>query len=202
MLNVLQKRRIYDDYVTASPSPKEFERWCDETAAKYGCKVVQVKNVVVQYSELEDLTMRAAKISEGRKLAALAGATQAEAYKTLARGMKASNKRVITNKEGQIVDVISQPDYPSQIRAAVEVLKSQGAYEAQKIEIDMSNDPTKMSDANLSDEIRRLSDQIAGIAQGGAGKESGAGLPVLADELHADPGRAGSGESVQAVPEA
>ena len=200
--NVLQKRRIYDDFLRDDPTPRDFEVWCVVTAEKYGTTFGRVRNIIAEYAELEDLTMRKATVSEARKLASLAGATLSEAYKTLARGMKASTKKVVTNKEGAVVDVIKHPDYATQVRAATEVLKSQGAYEPQKIDVNLPNDPTKLSNDQLLAEIRNLSQQIVGAPEGAEGAAGGTEPAVLPDELHADEGRAGSGEPVQAVPAA
>lgn len=199
-LNILHKRRIYDDYLQDAPSNKGFEQWCFVTGEKYGVKPSVVRNVILQYRELEDLTLRQALVTESQRIAAMAGATRAEAFKALARGLHASNRRVITNKDGTIVDVLKTPDYGTQVRAAVEVLKSQGAYEPEKLTVEIEGDPTKLSNEQLLAEIRELAKQVAPAAAGAESAESGAGLPVLDEALHQDEGRAGSDPAVQAVP--
>jgi hypothetical protein len=195
-LDPLQKRRIYDDYIAAAPGNKEFEGWCVSTGEKYGISWKAVRNTVIVYRELEDLTLRQATASESIKLATMAGATRAEAFKTLARGMKATTKKVFVNKDGNIVGTELFPDHAAQIRAAEATLKALGANEPEKVQVDLPGDPTKLSHDDLAAEIARLSKQVAGIAEGAKGQEGGDVLPVLPSELHEHEGRAGSGEPV------
>lgn len=195
-LDPLQKRRIYDDYLADAPGNKQFEGWCVLTSEKYGTSWMKVRDVVVAFRELEDLTMRSATVSESIKLATMAGATRAEAFRTLARGMKAQTKKVIINKDGNVVDTLITPDFAVQVRAAEATLKALGANEPEKIAVEIADDPTKLSHDQLAEEIARLAKQVTGATEGAKGQESAGEPAILPAQLHEDEGRAGSSESV------
>lgn len=154
----LVKRRIYDEYLAANVQWGHLEEFCEGLGSRTGISPTRIRAIIAEMREYDNVTLRAAAYTDHQKLAIMCGASMEAALKTLKRNLTAHTKKVITDKEGNVVSEFKQPDAGAQIAAAEKIIKIHGGFapDKQTVTVKDERDPSNMSEEELDAEIRRL----------------------------------------------
>lgn len=151
------KRRVYDDFLAADLPRGYGEIWYETKAEEIGVSAQTVRTWIAYYREL-DRECIGGSSTPAQNIASLVGATIAEAVRTLGRNLKAHNVKVITDRDGNVVERVYTPNHEAQNSAAEKILKIHGAFAPEKHSVDVraANDPSVMSDEQLDAELERF----------------------------------------------
>lgn len=209
------RARVWKLYSETSPKPgQEYDRWVEETAQRLECGESQVRRVVADECGSMLLAMRSHNASVAQQVSQFIGATMTEALQVCVDLMRASDKRVIKDRDGKPVldengepKVHETPNWEARKSGAALVFKVQGAFAPTEVEVKSTVLHADLSSAELLEKLEQLNASIrefsrdlapSGTGSGANktrvnGKKSRPGSLLLADPMHKDEGRAEPG---------
>jgi hypothetical protein len=209
-------REVWESYEAARPqSGLPYESWVAGTAARIGIEDYQVREICAKANQTYLEAVATGVRTHAQQLGGLVGACLVKGISTLAQSMNATKKRVVTNKDGEVVDIIETPDNATRLQAAVQTIKMHGGFPAEQIEVNnrslivnLSKDELANEYAALRGSIERLASQLGpeavagiGAAEGSAQGKPGTARPLLLDDgMHQNKRRAKQ-RAVPSVPE-
>lgn len=216
----LTRAAISDKYLRDLPAIGPGIRpWIDATAEEFGVDHKTVESVITEEREMSAAHLRGRQLTRVEEAAELHGATVNRVFQSWVEALEANDDRVVKDSRGNVQKdedgkpiVHSQPNWAARLRAGELIMKATVGFAPVKHEIEQHTIVENLSDVELKKQLADTAARLQILAATASGTQAGArvrsriegtaGNPrplVLVDGVYQDPGRAGSGESVQAV---
>lgn len=157
-LDAVEQRRLYEEFCASKTLMKDAGPWVEAKARELGVPQRRIRGYLARERDMELSQIRDAGATHAQRVANLLGATIAKALKTLSKTMDATVTKKHFAANGDLVDEWEVPDWNARRGAAADVIKVQGGFAPDKLEIDQINpdDPSQLTDEQLQARLKRL----------------------------------------------